>query len=171
MSAKREGMPRAQPKEAITQESAPHEVTVFPAGDALLDRYKEGYKADEASIETMREILYTAIDEGLDNSTLFKSEGTGAEFPYTSLNVRSLAQKVFKSNGGVPTPTESAEIPNESIKREFITTAFPVGVDWGGQFEWIELGLHELMRALPEALEDLKAGRELEGTPNLRHFF
>ncbi len=143
-----------------------HLLDVFPQGDAYLENYKRakekaGEPVDQQSLEAVRETLYSILDSGLKNSELYHSEETGAEFPYAALKLREIAGSVFVANHGVKSAVP-AESPTSAAtsKKEFIFTGIPTDSNGGGQFEWIEFAVEEIMRQLPQALEDLKQGIE-----------
>ncbi len=140
-------------------EKESHLLHVFPQGDALLREYAERHKASPHSIEVMRTVLYTALDQLIENSAVFTSEGFNSSFPYTHLNLQDLAKRLY--------PGELTELrkPPEGSKRkrrEFISTGIPVDIQSGGQFEWIEVALHSILESMHFALRDLHEGRTPE---------
>jgi hypothetical protein len=140
------------------EKTALHTLQVFPQGDALVNEYAARHEADPHSTDVMREVLYTALDQAIANSALYRSEKSDAQFPYTRLNLKQLAASLYKEHAKKETVSSSGS----RARREFITTGIPMDINSGGQFEWIEVALHSILEALPHALKDLEEGRETE---------
>jgi hypothetical protein len=144
-----------------------HEIDVFPQGDAYLNSYRlskenSNEPIDEESVEVLREVLYMILDEGIRNSRLYHSEKMDTDFPYTTFKLGSVARSIFLAQGGMREAVTANESEPHASKREVIFTGIPSDIKSGGQFEWSEFVMEELLRKLPQALEDLRQGKDPE---------
>ncbi len=137
------------------------EIDVFPQADALLASYAEREGVDEHALEVAREVFYGYLDRALKHTKIFQSK-SGVEFPYTSVSLRELAEEIFVSNRGMRLSSEPQPEQKRAVKKEFLMTGFPTTSEVGGPFEFSEMPLHNLTALLPQALEDLKWGREVK---------
>lgn len=150
-----EGISRKVEKRSDTQEG---KLDTFPQADALLLPYEKEHGADTHSIEMIREVFKSYLDTALDNTQNFPAE-SGVEFPYTHVSLSDLAEKILTVRGIVLPPREARE--PSSTKREFVMGGFPMDSTGAGPFEFSEIPLHRLLQALPQALEDLQAGKPI----------
>jgi len=162
----KEQFPQFESNPPIEKKEDAHLVETFPMGDAFLDHYRERHPEDTQSLEIMKDVVYTFLDEQLRNTEIFRSQETAVEMPLTVLHMQEFAKEIFTKYGdrlpSVHSP-ENEDEKNEEERRKrikFIMSSFktPQG---GNQFGYVELVLHEAIKSLPRALRALKEGRAI----------
>jgi hypothetical protein len=133
----------------------------FPHADAALELYAQKYEDDPKRLEIIREIFYTFFEQELNHAQIYQSQKFGVAFPFTKINVAELANVLYKKR--VPTTEIPAETQNQmrSGKTEFIFGSF-LTTDNGNEFTFTEEAMHQMMKLLPQAIEDLKNGKQPE---------
>lgn len=132
----------------------------FPHAEAALDLYKKEYKDNPERLEKIREIFYTFFEQELNNTQIYKSEKFGVEFPYTKINTKELAKALYEKHA--PGNIEDIHLEDAGPRKlEFVFESFLTTYN-GNEFTFVEEAMHQAMMALPRAIEDLKAGKEIE---------
>src|SRR3989344_5722504 len=83
------------PAQIENEKKPSHLMDVFPMGDGFLEHYRAIEGKEQKTIEIMRDVVYTFLDQELKNTRIFKSEALGAEFPFTVVSVKELAAEIF----------------------------------------------------------------------------
>jgi len=130
----------------------------YPHVEAAVEAYTREYKDKSENAEILRIVLNELIESEVENSHMFVSE-TGVELPYTSINTGELARRIYKKISGPEQPAE--EKPSLPRKKKFIFGTSPAMED-GDQFTTVEYAMHECIKRLPAAIENLKSGRHQE---------
>lgn len=154
-----EGLERQPTRRDPEQESGAHMLDMFPWGDAGLHEYAKARKETPENIAAMKEVIYTFLDQEVQNTRIFESPG--ASFPYTVIRVADLARALYRASSGEVASTNMPEgaLPKKHI--EFVMTSALLTIH-GHPFTFCEEAMHQTMRALPTALEALENGEEPE---------
>ncbi len=146
---------RAKPERIRDQVISPHV-------EAVLEIFKKRFKEETSvNIETIKDILYTFFEQAVENTQIYSSDANGASFPYTVISTGTLAKLVY-SHYKIPLLSKpSATEENSKHRMEFVMGSF-LDTDNGNQFTFFEEAMHQFIKQLPKALEDIAQGKEPE---------
>lgn len=149
----------------------------IPMVDATMKECEKRIERKEAGVH-LHSFLEEYFSEAIKNTEIYTSERLGASFPYAVVRLPELAKKLYEEMGSPKNMGElmvrdsqedeyrSAEVtesvfPKGVLRQEFIFgTMFSVGS--AHSFHWIEHGLDQMAKKLPEALRALSHGEEPE---------
>ena len=134
---------------------------IFPHADAAIEAYLKEYKAQSARAERLRAVFHEFLRQEIDNTRIFKSKKYGVQLPYTSIRVAELAKHIYSKYVQSDRVLERNETPNDPVKHEFVFGT-AVTLMEGNQFNYVEEAMHQCVKYLPRALEELKEGRVAE---------
>ena len=124
-------------------------------------KYKQESRKD-FDPEIVKDILYSFLQKGIDNTRIHKSEKHEASFPYTSVNTAEIAKALYRAYSGheIGELKPSGKNGESGKKRlEFLFGSFQL-VSHGNQFTFTEEILHQIFKNLPSALERIENGEE-----------
>lgn len=150
--------PNNQPK---SKQERIRDQVVSPHIEAVLEIFQKRFKKESSvKIETIRDILYTFFEQAVLNTQIYSSEKNGASFPYTVINTGELAKLVYSHYRIFSPKREQSTKEKESKHRmEFVMGSF-LDTNNGNQFTFFEEAMHQFIKQLPKALEDLEKGEE-----------
>jgi len=149
-------------KKTVREIKMPH---IAPISKLIEKQFKkDGEPFDPKTVE---DILYTFLEQGIDNSRSYESEKFGVSFPFTVVDTAKIARSLYRQYAPEdkleePTVTElDAERGTEAVRhrREFVFGSFQL-IEHGNQFTFTEEIFHQIMKDLPRAIEKLKEGEE-----------
>lgn len=163
--------------EAINQEGASaekdssiRERLVFPHVEAITsllnkafekadDKDKAGYEADP---EAVKDILWAFIEQRIEQAGVYRSEKSGAAFPYGVTDTADLAKKLYAQYAGPEFNGATLEANQEKAKMEFVFTSVPPvqSLSAGSLFAFMEEPMVQAIKDLPRAIAALKEGKE-----------
>jgi len=132
---------------------------ISPHAEAISDIFKGRYKNVEApvSIETIKDILYTFIEQAIENTRIYSSEDLAVSFPYTTIRLLELSEELFSHHKAIPEQQERDVNDNGDKSVEFIFGSF-VNTSNGHEFTFFEEAMHQLIKKLPRFLEEIDKG-------------
>lgn len=138
------------------------DLVTSPHVEAVLEIFKKRFKKEApVSIETIKDILYTFFEQAVENTQIYSSDANGASFPYTVINTGALAKLVY-SHYKIPLLSKLSSTEEKPKHRmEFVMGSF-LDTDNGNQFTFFEEAMHQFVKQLPKALEDIAQGKEPE---------
>lgn len=136
--------------------------TGIPVIDATMKRC-EALENDEEILERVKLYLEEYLTEEINNTRIFSSEKYDVSFAYTVVRLRDIAEKIFDRLAlpMLEPRSESQEEAGGASKKEVIFgTFFSVGV--GHPYHWMEHGMDQIAKKIPESLRRLSRGQEPE---------
>ena len=136
--------------------------TGIPVIDATLKRC-EALENNSEILEKIELYLKEYLREEIDNTNIFSSERFDASFAYTVVRLRDIAKNIFERLGLQTTERGEAseeEVGGHSKKEVIFGTSFSIGV--GHPYHWIEHGMDQIAKKMPESLRRLSQGQEPE---------
>lgn len=136
------------------------EEILFPHVEAILsvlDSHKE--KIFSIDRESVRDILWSFIEQRVNNSEIYHSEKHGADFPWTKTDTGELAKILYRQARPDESNLDKLKPSSEIARNEFVFTTL-IDTSGGNQFTFQEEALHQAIKDLPAALESLKRGEE-----------
>jgi hypothetical protein len=104
---------------------------VSPHAEAILKIFEKRYKKEEAvaDIEVIRDIVYSFVENAIENTKIFSSEKYGVAFPYTVVKTAELSKSIYSHYKNLPEHSEakvnSEEKENEvKYSQEFVFGSF-----------------------------------------------
>lgn len=148
----------------IQQENSekPDDVQKFPFENFAWGTYGvkeyQNFDKDPARNEAVKDILNTFLDLEVQRMGMFQSKESGVSFPYTSINLKELAETFCLKD------KTSREVSNSPSKRERIEFIFGsiLGTQDAGPFDFCDEAIHKMMMEFPRAIRALKEGREVD---------
>jgi hypothetical protein len=110
------------------------------------------------SPETVKDLIYSFIEQELENTSLYTSEKYGVSFPYTVLNISDFSKKLYSQYSKQSIP-ETLQKVNDKKRKEFVFQSF-INTGSGHVFTFFEEALHQLIKRLPTSLDKIKKGEE-----------
>ncbi|MEI8175187.1 MAG: hypothetical protein WCG28_04530 [bacterium] len=134
---------------------------ISPHVEAVLEIFKKRFKKElPVYIETIKDIFYTFFEQAVENTQIYSSEKNGASFPYTVINTVELSKIVYSHYKTAPSVKVLDEVEEKpKHKMEFVLGSF-LDTNNGNQFTFFEEAMHQFVKQLPKALEDIEQGRE-----------
>jgi len=128
---------------------------------------KECAKFDEdaKTLESVQDFLEKYFEEAIANTRLYSSEKLGASFPYTVVRLRDVAQAMhakFSAHIESATQGEARTADSKSLSKKEIIFGTFFDVRAGHPYHWIERGIDDMSKRLPEALGRVSRGEEPE---------
>jgi len=134
------------------------ETIEFPNGESAIEAYLRKYPNEAERAETVKAALYEFLREEIKNIKIFKSEKTGAELPYTSINVAELARNIYKKQTGKMV-TENEAVGQGAIAKQQFVFGTGISTAEGDEFTFVEEAISQCVKYLPTALQALKEGK------------
>ena len=154
---------------------------LLPQAGALLGTYrrrceKEGTDVGNYMYESMQGLLQIISRLSLENVKVYEA-ASGAKFPYTSVSLAEVVDEIFeeceekltlekkdpaiREQGLMGAAKQMRAEPGLRHKREFILPPIPWRTGQGAWFEYAEFPIRNILRMVPEALNDRKAGKPM----------
>ena len=134
---------------------------VSPHMEAVLEIFKKRFKKEApVKIETIKDILYTFFEQAVEHTQIYSSEKNGASFPYTVINTAELSKTVY-SHYQTLSPAKELNRTEQKPKHkmEFVMGSFQ-DITSGNQLTFFEEAMHQFVKGLPQAIEDIGQGKE-----------
>lgn len=129
----------------------------FPWGIIGVDRYEKHARNNPENVQAVKQLFETVLELEVKRLAMFESEKErGVSFPFTSLNLRELAEAIYAKRGGI-----LGDLSGEAKKKkvEFLFGSI-LGTDDASPFDFFEEPFNQMAKRLPRTLRDLRAGRE-----------
>lgn len=156
MSLERRPAPRGPEKAETVPGEFPFEN--FPWGVVGMDHYQKHAPDNPERVQAVRELFETVLELSVKRLAQFEStKEPGVSFPYTSINLRELAEAIYTKHGGSLPKISGEEAQKKQV--EFLFGSI-LGTTDASPFDFFEEPFNQMVKRLPRALEDLEAGRE-----------
>jgi hypothetical protein len=156
-----ESFPVSNNKPKDNKQERIRDQVISPHVEAVLEIFEKRFKEKApVNIETIRDIFYTFFEQAVENTQIYSSEKNGASFPYTVINTAELS-KIAYSHYKTLSPTKELNTTEQKPKHkmEFVLGSF-LDTNNGNQFTFFEEAMHQFVKELPKALEDIEQGIE-----------
>jgi len=134
-----------------------------PHIDAIIGAYEKhfGKEKNKEEIEALKEIIYSYIEQRVENTYLYKSEKIGASFVYSVTNTADLAKQLYsKFNKGKNLEFKKDKLESNKSEKDFMFVGGLVNTKGGNEYVSQEEVIHRMIEEIPRALESLKDGKE-----------
>lgn len=136
----------------------------LPHADAAIDLYREKFENNPEHIEKLKQIFGAMLEQGIANTGVFEAKESKAAFPWTVIKLPELARALYAKTlaaRGQNVPEGRTLKKNEGHafehEREFVLgSAF--AFSHGDEFVFAEEAMHQVIKRLPAALEDIRNG-------------
>lgn len=133
----------------------------IPLVNASLKRCEKIENSKEV-LEKVKLLLEEYLKEEIQNTEIFSSEKHGASFAYTVVKLRDIAKILYKKLN-LPTPLDTKEeTPEEKTSKKEIIFGTSFSVDVGHPYHWMEHGIDQIAKKLPEAFRKISQGEQPE---------
>ena len=143
----------------FSEESNQNKLPKYPRfihGDAALALYKK-WDNVPGNTEILQDVFSEFLRQEINHIQLHDSFDRQTAFPYTYIDVGTLARSLYQD---FYWPVSSDLKPNHTQnKAEFIFGSF-LNTAAGNSFGFVEEAMHQVIKALPKALEDIHNGKE-----------
>ncbi len=161
--------PSEFPPEEVVENKTEKETLglIVPQAEAEIMMYENEYENNPEHIGKLREIFQILTEQGIQNTQIFHSDEVNASIPWTVIRLPELAKALYEKHASIPVQTETTNSQDKNTehtfaeRREYIF-ATSISVQGADEFGWVEESMHQMIRHLPRAIEDLKNGREPE---------
>ena len=146
-------------EQAPIEKSESPEQLILPHAETAIELYENEYDSEPHNLENLREIYSTITEQALANTEIYSSSELGAAFPASFVRIGDIARALYTKQKGEVPETTSPEKPRS--RKEFVFgSAF--AFSHGDQFVFAEETMHQIIKRIPQALEDLRQGIEPE---------
>jgi len=115
--------------------------------------------APDASQEAVRDLIYSFIEQELENTAIYTSEKYNVSFPYTTIKISDFSKRLYSQYANKPIPEKTSEETGNKKHKEFIFQSF-LNPGSGHPFTFFEEALHQVIKKLPSSFEKIKKGAE-----------